>query len=230
MTATRRGPSPSTDGSISETVDGRTNLLLGGRGARLAELSFRGRAAIGGRTRELDGVDRVRGEIRNCGGRGGDLPTELPLHDVTCTDASELVLVTPRFGATTATGPDGVEAIVRRGVVTELRTGGSAPVPAGRLRALRQRGRGRTSCVPPPSRAPGLASGCGYARVHGGCAGAGSIVNGGPALVREGRLLRPQRRGGLRPARRPGLLLLVRHPPQPAHPGRHPPGRHRCSW
>ena len=171
---------------ISETVDGRTNLLLSGGGARLAELSFRGRAAIGGRARGLDGVDRVRGEIRNCGGRGGDLPTERPLHDVTCTDSSELVLVTPRFGATTATGPDGVEAVVRRGMVTELREGGSAPVPAdGYVLSGSGDGADFLREVAQPGARPRL-----RLRLREGgrrLRWRGSIVNGGPALVRRGR-------------------------------------------
>jgi hypothetical protein len=184
---------------ISETIDGRTNLLLSGTGARLAVLSFRGRAEIGGAARELDGVDRVRGQIRNCGGRGGDLPTERPLHDVTCTDASELVLVTPRFGATTATGPDGVEAIVRGGVVTELREGGSAPVPADGY-VLSGSGDAadflRTRAQPGARPALRL-------ELHEGRRTLpleGSVVNGGPALVRNGRFfVRSAEEGFLHP-------------------------------
>ena len=42
----------------------------------------------------LDGIDRVPGLIRNCGGDTTDSPTDLPLHDVTCTDGSELVAFT----------------------------------------------------------------------------------------------------------------------------------------
>ena len=190
---------------ISETVDGRTNLLLGGRGTRLAELSFRGRAAIGGRTRLLDGVDRVRGEIRNCGGRGGDLPTELPLHDVTCTDASELVLVTPRFGTTTATGPDGVEAIVRRGVVTELRTGGSAPVPAdGYVLSGSGDGADFLRAAALPGARPRLRL---QLREDGRrLRWPGSIVNGGPALLRDGRFfVRSAEEGFVRPGE-PGFF------------------------
>jgi Phosphodiester glycosidase len=184
---------------ISETIDGRTNLLLSGTGARLGVLSFRGRAAIGGAARELDGVDRVRGQIRNCGGRGGDLPTERPLHDVTCTDTSELVLVTPRFGPTTATGADGVEAIVLGGVVTELREGGNAPVPADGyvLSGSGDAADFLRSHAQPGSR-PAL-----RLELHESGRSLpleGSVVNGGPALVRSGRFfVRSAEEGFLHP-------------------------------
>ena len=47
----------------------------------------------------LDGVNRVPGLIRNCGGDATDEPTSQPLHDFTCTDAAELVAFTPHYGA-----------------------------------------------------------------------------------------------------------------------------------
>jgi Phosphodiester glycosidase len=184
---------------ISETIDGRTNLLLSGAGARLGVLSFSGEATIGGAMRELDGVDRVRGQIRNCGGVGGDVPTEQPLHDVTCTDASELVLVTPRFGATTATGPDGVEAIVRNGLVTELREGGSAPVPAdGYVLSGSGDGADFLRAWAEPGARPALRL---ELREDGTPLPLeGSVVNGGPALVRDGRFfVRSAEEGFLHP-------------------------------
>jgi exopolysaccharide biosynthesis protein len=76
----------------------------------------------------VDGINRKPGVIRNCGGKG-DIPTDLPQHDVTCTDADELVVITPEFGAPAPSG-DGVEAVVNgAGIVTELRarTGGTIP-------------------------------------------------------------------------------------------------------
>jgi hypothetical protein len=184
---------------LSETIDGRTNLLLSGRGARLGVLSFRGRAVIGGQARELDGVDRVRGQIRNCGGRGGDIPTELPLHDVTCTDASELLLVTPRFGATTATTADGVEAIVQGGVVTELREGGSSPVPAD---GYVLSGSGDAADFLRTWAQPGSRPALQLRLQEGGrtLPLEGGVVNGGPALVRSGRFfVRSAEEGFLHP-------------------------------
>ena len=119
---------------VSEAVDGRTDLLLprvDGGGARIAalETDLSARASDGGR-RLVDGINRRAGLIRSCGGDGGDLPTEQPLHDVTCTDPSELIRFTTRFGPETAPGSE-VEAVLdHRGRVLAQR-GGPGPIPAG---------------------------------------------------------------------------------------------------
>ena len=108
---------------LSEAVDGRTSLVLPrstGAGARIEALSTTLRArSSDGAARLVDGRNRHVGLIRAC----GDRPTTRPLHDVTCTDRSELVQLTPRFGRTTPAGAR-VEAVVDRG---------------GRVRALRSR-------------------------------------------------------------------------------------------
>ncbi len=88
----------------SEPVDGRSTLVLSANPLvrpRVTSLSFRGRVRVGGRSRLLDGVNRVRGLIWGCGGHGGDRPTQRPVHGIFCTDASELVQFTPRWGART---------------------------------------------------------------------------------------------------------------------------------
>jgi exopolysaccharide biosynthesis protein len=78
--------------------------------------------------RPVEGINRKPGVIRNCGGKG-DIPTELPRHDATCTDADEIVVITPEFGAPAPSG-DGVEAVVdKSGDVIELRARGGA-IPA----------------------------------------------------------------------------------------------------
>ena len=87
--------------------------------------------SIDGRSRYLDGVDRQRGQIPNCGGRGGDVPTQLPRFAVTCTDTSELVVLSSRFGARTLTGPAGVEAVVRGGARDLGAAGGNTAIPRG---------------------------------------------------------------------------------------------------
>src|SRR3954454_20176961 len=111
---------------VSEAVDGRTDLVFprtGGR-PRIEGLDTDMHAiASDGASRLVDGRNRRPGLIRSCGGDGGDRPTDAPLHDVTCTDASELVQITPRFGARTPPGAR-VEAVVG---------------PDGRARALRTR-------------------------------------------------------------------------------------------
>ena len=119
---------------VSEAVDGRTSLILppgSGDGADIAALSDASTATSSdGATREVDGLNREPGLIRGCGGDGGDQPTDLPKHDFTCTDESELILFTPIFGTSTEPGP-GVEAVLdSSGRVTELRDSRGGTIPA----------------------------------------------------------------------------------------------------
>jgi hypothetical protein len=120
---------------VSEAVDGRTDLILppgSGEGADVAALSDAMTVTSSdGATREVDGFNRKPGLIRGCGGDGGDQPTEKPKHDFTCTDASELILFTPIFGASTEPG-EGVEAVLdSSGRVSTLREGGGGPIQPG---------------------------------------------------------------------------------------------------
>jgi uncharacterized protein YigE (DUF2233 family) len=124
---------------LSEPVDGRSALLLSAPAAtdpaaavataRIAPVRYRGRITVNGRSREIDGIDRTRGVIPACGGRGGDVPTTRPNALLTCTDSSELVVLSPRYGARPP-AEGGVEAIVRDGVVTRVRPPGVGGVPS----------------------------------------------------------------------------------------------------
>lgn len=120
---------------ISEAVNGRTSLLLpegDGAGASVRALSS-GQlvTSADGSSRLIDGLNRKPGLVRGCGGTGGDIPTERPKHDFTCTDASELILFTPVFGPSTEPG-DGVEAVLGAGgVVVELRSSRGGTIPPG---------------------------------------------------------------------------------------------------
>src|SRR4051812_47309108 len=84
---------------VSEPVDGRSALLLpppsaaAPAGALIAPVRYRGRVSVNGRSRAIDGIDRTRGLIPACGGHGGDVPTIRPNSLLTCTDSSELVLL-----------------------------------------------------------------------------------------------------------------------------------------
>jgi len=113
----------------SEPVGDRPVLVLHDRGRRtdIVRPSWPGSVRLPSGTRVLDGINRVPGLIRNCGGTFDDLPTWRPLHDVTCTDDEELVLFTPSFGPTTPTGA-GAEAILDRSgrVVAVLPSRGTA--------------------------------------------------------------------------------------------------------
>jgi len=113
---------------LSEPVDRRSALLVGAGRATVAPLRFRGAVTINGVTRLIDGLDRPRGLVPACGGRGGDLPTVRPNAALTCTDASELVLLSPRYGARPPR-EGGVEAVLRDGMVARVRGPGTGPVP-----------------------------------------------------------------------------------------------------
>jgi Phosphodiester glycosidase len=118
---------------VSETVGIRTALLVprATRGPpRVAALRFGGRLVLDGRSRLVDGIDRVRGRIPGCGGFGGDRPTQRPNPFLTCTDPSELVVLDRRWGERTGTTRAGVEVVVRRGVVTAVRREPDTAIPS----------------------------------------------------------------------------------------------------
>lgn len=97
---------------LSEPVGERPVLVLDRRLRRAAVVRPRwtGSLRVDGRTVRLDGLNRVPGTIRNCGGLG-DEPTEDPRHDVTCEDDAEIVAFTAAWGATTPQG-EGHEIVV----------------------------------------------------------------------------------------------------------------------
>jgi hypothetical protein len=81
-----------------------------------------------GRVR-LDGLNRVPGLTRNCGGTD-DTPTSLPAHDVTCTDPDEIVAFSHDFGPSTPSGP-GMEVVLDgHGTVQAVNSSRGIPVPA----------------------------------------------------------------------------------------------------
>jgi hypothetical protein len=120
---------------ISEAVNGRTDFVVTEGptvSARVARLStIDAIASSDGAQRELDGLNRVPGLIRSCGGVGGDEPTQNPLHDFTCTDSSEVILYTPDFGTTTPSG-DGYEVTLDSSdVVVDAHEGRGTSLPPG---------------------------------------------------------------------------------------------------
>ncbi|MHC6231054.1 phosphodiester glycosidase family protein [Arthrobacter sp. MMS24-T111] len=120
------------DGKVlSEPVGDRPSLILDKNGTSIQRLHWHGKVTGPDSTGlTLDGIDRVPGLIRNCGGTD-DTPTNLPLHDFTCTDADEIVAFTPEFGPTTPAGP-GLEVVLdAQGTVTAVNHTRGAAVPAG---------------------------------------------------------------------------------------------------
>jgi hypothetical protein len=200
---------------LSETVGNRPALVLDQRAehSRVQRLHWRGvvtqvrppsrtpRSGHGLRL-ALDGIDRVPGLIRNCGGTADDQPTSAPLHDFTCTDADELVAFTSQYGPVTPSGP-GLEAVLdKRGRVVSLRTPRGGPLARG-YRSVQATGSlvdtlrrlavvGKRLTVSTSLR---TANGD---KLHQGPGT--SVVNGGPMLVRNGRVhVTPRVDGFVRP-------------------------------
>ncbi len=197
---------------LSEPVGGRSALLVGTAPRGIGPLRFGGVVRMPDEELVLDGINRIPGEIPACGGRGGDRPTERPSAVTTCTDPSELVLFTADWGARTPRVAGALDAVVRDGVVTALRSGGGSPVPpdaavltaTGSSRApLRDAGVGaplgldqgmfmRASAVPP-----------------------GDIVSGGPRLLAGARVRVRSSAEGFNPLSAPwfhGSFVASRQP------------------
>lgn len=165
----------------SEATAGRPALLLGD-GDRASIGVPRTVITVG--DREVNGVNRKPGLIRNCG-EPGDVPTDRPRHDTTCTHPDELVLFTPQLGTTTPAG-DGVEAVLdAHDVVTAVRPAGGE-VPAG---GHTVQGIGAAVTWLTGHARPGAKLRVdtrildGHRTIH-----PAGVVNGGPWLVRDGRV------------------------------------------
>ncbi|MDM5340902.1 phosphodiester glycosidase family protein [Fictibacillus enclensis] len=117
---------------ISEAVKGRTSLVLN-RQNQASIASVKTKLTIKGNhdTRAtLDGLNRVPGLIRGCGGIG-DTETVLPRHDFTCTDPDELIQYTSAFGNRTPEGPGTDVVLDRNGRVLDVRFSRGASIPFG---------------------------------------------------------------------------------------------------
>jgi hypothetical protein len=190
---------------LSETVGHRPALVLRESAHRTQIERLRWRGSVQGRHGRrliLDGIDRVPGLIRNCGGTADDLPTARPLHDFTCTDADELVEFTPQFGVTTPAGPGAEVVLNRRSRVVEERSSRGVALPAG-YRSVQATGNLADDLlslarVGHRLRLTTGLRGRGHHLVHPGSGV--SVVNGGPELVRNGRLhVTPKTDGFVRP-------------------------------
>lgn len=187
---------------VSEAIAGRPALFLDAeaRHTRILRPGWSGTIRTADGTRSLDGINRVPGLIRNCGGTG-DSPTDRALHDVTCTDGDELVLITRAFAAVTPKG-DGREVVLdRRGrVVAHRATRGTALLR--HQRSLQATGEAaaalaglkagdRVPVVTTPTDASGAPMRLTKDR---------SVINGGPLLIEAGRTHITQKRDGMNQA------------------------------
>ncbi|MGA5314371.1 phosphodiester glycosidase family protein [Streptomyces pseudogriseolus] len=177
---------------LSETVGERPGFVVqdDGRRTQVTRLRWEGTVSANGTSLPLNGVNRVPGLIRNCGGGEGDSPTSLPLHDVTCTNPDQLVAFTPEYGASTPQG-EGVEAVLdSTGLVVELRTarGGTLPPGGSSVQATGRHVAALTALARPGAR---LSVETTLRDDQGDPVTPGpgtDIVNAGPELVRDGNV------------------------------------------
>ncbi|MEU3659864.1 phosphodiester glycosidase family protein [Streptomyces sp. NPDC032940] len=177
---------------LSEPVNGRPALVLhdNGRATAIARYTWQGRIKAHGTALALDGINRVPGLIRNCGGGEGDRPTPLPLHDVTCTNPDELVAFTPEYGQQTPSG-EGAEAVLdAHDRVVELRTPRGGPLPQGgsAIQATGDRVADLTPLALPGTRVSLTTTLLDERGRRVSPSPGTDIVNAGPELVRDGRL------------------------------------------
>ncbi|MCJ1679171.1 phosphodiester glycosidase family protein [Streptomyces sp. APSN-46.1] len=176
---------------LSSATQGRGGIRIarGGREVDVDTYSTRITVSVGKATREVDGINRTPGEIWNCGGVGGDLPTQHPQQDFKCTDESELVRFT-REWTTPPAGP-GAEVVLDRDdrVTAVNRTRGAKP-PAGgsTLQAVGESARWLIAHA-----RPGIRLGFTQRVLDGGgntvpLTADTTIVQVGPTLVRDGRV------------------------------------------
>lgn len=185
---------------LSEPVGDRPSLVLDKNGTSIQRLHWRGAVTAPGRSGALplDGIDRVPGRIRNCGGTD-DTPTNLPLHDFTCTDADEILAFTPEFGPSTPSGP-GLEVILDgHGTVTAVNHNRGTTIPAGgrSLQAIGADADKLATLATPGTRLKVDTDLINEAGKRLNARATTDIVNGGPTLVENSQLKVTAKRDGM---------------------------------
>ena len=193
----------------SEPTAGRPALVLrsDARGTSVPRLSGRARSSSGGGTTALDGINRVPGLIRNCGGDPTDLPTALPAarHHVHRRQRARRVHPAVRRADAGRPGARGRPRRALRRPVQRTDPGhrpvGGADVDPG------DRGAGPGAGPAPVGDRVGVRTR--LVDDHGRTVRPGpdtSVVNGGPQLVRDGRWDVTLRQDGMVQTANPGFL------------------------
>ncbi|MFI8519979.1 phosphodiester glycosidase family protein [Streptomyces sp. NPDC085481] len=191
---------------LSEANNGCTALLLEGAGdrVRVDEITSRTQVtAPDGQVRPIDGIDRVPGRIRGCGGIGGDHrsdgkgadPEARPWRGAMCVDDDEVVIFRPEWGTTTPQprpeAGNNVDVVMDGSwTVKEVRPAGG-PIPAG-SRIMQGIGAGadwlRAHAVVGRSFKPGTTITDSQGKPVTSPT-LSAVAGGGPALVRNGEVL-----------------------------------------
>ncbi len=204
---------------LSEAVGDRPALVIEGKKAEadVDRLTWRGTVSAGSHVLPLDGINRVPGLIRNCGGTPDDQVTGRPLHDVTCTDADEIVTFSSEFGATTPAGP-GLEILLdATGHVTSVNNQRGTVVPQGGA-SIQAVGADvqRLAALAVPGLKLKVASN--LIGTDGKALKAGKathVVNGGPMLIRNGDIEVTAKRDGMVNDANPGMFYGWAHKRNP---------------
>jgi exopolysaccharide biosynthesis protein len=195
---------------VSEPTAGRPALVISdnARGTAVERFRWHGEVKGAGRPLPLDGLNRIPGLIRNCGGTADDLPTSAPLHDVTCTDPDELIAFDSTYAALTPSGPGAEVILDRRGTVTAIRptTRGGAIPEAGRT--IQATGSQVAPLLAAAKLGKHLEVRASLTDTHGRdvrLSTRTTIVNGGPELIRNGRINATPKADGMAPADNPNF-------------------------
>ena len=181
------------DGQLESLSSGARGALViedGGKRYAVANLTSSATVRAGASVTAIQGVNRVPGLLRDCG-RAGAVPTTHPVQDITCTEADDLVLFTPRFAAPLPTGAgtqvvlDGAGKVVSVGA----RVGGSVPAGGRVLQGIGTAGTWLSAHAVLGCRLTVEESVTDAATGHRLHLGAGdSIVSAAPVLMRDGRI------------------------------------------
>lgn len=187
---------------VSEAVAGRPALALDAkaRNTTVFRPGWTGQIRTGTGAHVLDGINRVPGLVRNCGGTG-DTPTDAPRHDVTCTDDAELVLMTEAFGATTPKGEGREVVLDRRGrVVANHAARGTALLKGQRSVQATGDAAAALAGLRAGDRVPVTTTMTDETGDPIGLRKDQTVINGGPLLVKAGRTHITQKRDGMNQA------------------------------
>ncbi len=183
---------------LSENVGERPALVFdaSGKGSAVARPVWRGSLKTSSGRVALDGLNRVPGLIRNCGGTG-DTPTDQAVHDMTCTDADELVLFTSEFGASTPKGAGAEIVVDDSGKVVSIAATRGVALKAGQQSVQATGDLAGVLGTVKPGEKVRLDS---AVSVDGAPLKLGKgthVVNGGPLLVKNGRIEITQNADGM---------------------------------
>lgn len=187
---------------LSEANNGRTALLLEGAGARVRvdEITTKTQVtAADGQIRQIDGINRVPGRIRGCGGIGDDHrfdgkganPETKPWRGAPCVDDNEVVVFRPEWGLNTPKTSDAFDVVMdSKWKVLKTGTAGNDIPPDGRV--MQGIGSGATWLKEHALVGQTFVSGTSITDSQGKSVTSGTlyaVAGGGPALVRNGDIV-----------------------------------------